>query len=187
MNKKIVSAALLLIPSMAFAHPGHGDGFAAAFAHPFTGIDHLLMMLCVGIFAGRIGGNARWQLPLAFFGAMTAGWLLAASGIFIAGIESGIAAGLIALGVLFAWRMTLPFAMQASIVAMFAVLHGMAHGSELSSATPIATALGFLLATAALHGVGLGIAEWVPREKQGIYRALGALLAIIGGGLLSIA
>lgn len=184
MNKKIIVTAFALLPSLAFAHPGHGDSFMAAFAHPFTGIDHLLMMLCVGIFAGRIGGNARWQLPFAFLIAMVVGWIFGATGFTFAGIEGGIAAGLIALGVLFVWRIALPFTLQASIVAIFAVLHGMAHGSELSSATPFATGMGFLVATALLHGAGLGVAALIPSEKQSAYRVLGALLSVLGGGLL---
>lgn len=183
--KKIVATVLALLPSFAFAHPGHGDGFVAAFAHPFTGVDHLMMMLCVGIFAGRIGGNARWQLPFAFLSAMTVGWLIGASGFTSMGIEGGIAAGLIALGVLFAVRIELPVMLQTGIIALFALLHGMAHGGELSNASPIMTATGFLLATALLHGVGLLIGALLPSEKQNIHRAIGASLAIIGGSLLA--
>lgn len=185
MSKKIIATAFALLPSIAFAHPGHVNNFATAFEHPFTCVDHLLMMLCVGVFAGRVGGHARWQLPLVFLSAMTAGWLLAANGFVIAGMESGIAAGLIMLGVLFAWRIALPFAMQAGIVATFALLHGMAHGSELSNATPVATTVGFLAATALLLGAGLGVVALFPREKQTVYRALGALLTVVGSGLLA--
>ena len=185
MNKKIVAAAFALLPSLAFAHPGHTDGFAAAFAHPFTGVDHLLMMLSVGVFAGRIGGSVRWQLPLAFLSAMTVGWLLGTSGFAFASIESGIAAGLIALGVLLAWQVDMPRFAQFAIIAIFASLHGMAHGSELSNATPFVTTMGFLAATAMLHGVGLFVAALLPPEKKNIYRAFGLLLATIGGGFLS--
>ena len=185
MTKKIFVALIACVPSLAFAHPGHGSGFVAAFVHPFTGIDHLLMMLCVGIVAGRIGGNARWQLPLAFLSAMTVGWLIGAAGYTFAGIESGIAAGLIALGVLLSWRIALPTVAQAGIVAMFALLHGMAHGVELAGSAPVATSIGFLCAGALLHATGLLIAALIPREKQGVYRVVGIALAVVGGGLLA--
>lgn len=184
MNKKVIAAAFALLPSMAFAHPGHGDGFITAFAHPFTGLDHLLMMLCVGVFAGRIGGNARWQLPLAFLSAMALGWIGAGMGYRFAAVESGIAAGLIALGVMFMLRVALPFILQLSVVALFAALHGAAHGAELSNATPIATAVGMLLATALLHTLGLGIAATLSQIKINAYRPLGAVLAVLGGALL---
>ncbi len=183
--KKIIVTVFALLPSFAFAHPGHTDGFVAAFAHPFTGIDHLLMMLCVGIFAGRIGGKARWQLPLTFLAMMTTGWTIAAAGYSFAGIETGIAAGLIALGVLFCLHIDAARMLQVSVIAAFALLHGMAHGAELSNASPLATTMGFLVATALLHGAGLLIAALLPREKQNLDRAIGVVLAIVGGGLLA--
>jgi urease accessory protein len=187
MNKKMIIALIgLSLPSIAFAHPGHSDGFISAFAHPFTGIDHLLMMLCVGVLAGRIGGGMRWQLPLAFLGAMTAGWVLGANGFIIAGIDSGIAAGLIALGVMFIAKITPSRSIQIIIIAAFASLHGMAHGVELNGTTSLLIPLAFLAATALLHGAGLLIAEMMPpRERQNAYRALGTLLAVVGGGLLA--
>lgn len=182
--KKVIAAFIALSPSIAFAHPGHTDNFVAAFAHPFTGIDHLLMMLGVGIFAGRIGGNARWQLPLAFLSAMTIGWLGAAMGYTIAGIESGIAAGLIVIGVMLMLRTVMPFVVQLCVVAMFAALHGAAHGAELSNATPLATGLGMLMATAVLHALGLGVAISLSHSRFSFYRELGALFAVFGGMLL---
>lgn len=182
--KKIIATAISLLPSLVFAHPGHTDNLAAAFAHPFTGIDHLLMMLCVGIFAGRLGGRARWQLPLAFLSAMGMGWISAAMGYTLPGIESGIAAGLIVLGIMFMLQVAMPFVMQLSAVVIFAALHGMAHGAELSSATPFATGVGMLLATALLHALGLAIAQLLSRRRINVYREMGAALAIFGGALL---
>jgi urease accessory protein len=183
MSRKIIGAALFCLPSLVLAHPGHGSGFAAAFAHPFTGLDHLLMMLSVGIFAGRIGGNARWQLPLAFLSAMTVGWIIAAAGYSFAGIESGIAAGLIALGVMFVLQIQLSRWLQAGVIAIFAVMHGMAHGAELSNVTPVATSIGFLAATILLHVIGLGIASLISPKQKVVYFLLGILLSVLGGGL----
>ena len=184
MNKKIIAAAFSLLPSLAIAHPGHGGGFTAAFAHPFTGIDHLLMMLFVGVLAGRIGGNMRWQLPSLFLLAMLCGWLLGANGFVIPAIESGIAAGLIALGVLLAWQSQISRVAQFVIVAVFASLHGMAHGVELTYATPLLTTLGFVAATASLHLLGLALAAKLSPRHLMIYRFFGAVLALFGGGLL---
>jgi len=183
LNKYLFTACGLALPSIAFAHPGHtAAGFSAAFAHPFTGIDHLLMMLFVGVWAGRTGGKTRWQLPLAFLMAMLTGWALAASSVAFAGIEGGIAAGLIALGVIIAMRATLSRPLQFVIVAGFAFLHGMAHGVELGAG--VAPAFGFLLAGVMLHAAGIALATLLPREGGAVYRSLGAALVLFGGGML---
>lgn len=187
MNKKVALLICgLLLPSLAFAHPGHDSGFVAAFMHPFGGIDHLLMMLFVGVWAGRIGGRACWQLPLAFLAAMSAGFMLAVNGVAIAGVETGIAAGLIALGVLFAINLPLPRAVQVGVVALFALLHGTAHGAELRGAQTLATMAGFIAATASLHALGVWLASRLPQHKPLIDRTLGATLSVVGCVLLAV-
>ena len=48
----LLAAALATMPGSAFAHPfGSLQGFAAAAVHPFTGLDHLLAMVAVGLWA----------------------------------------------------------------------------------------------------------------------------------------
>jgi len=184
--QKILSAGSLLGVSMAAsAHPGHSDGFVAALAHPFTGLDHLLMMLFVGVWAGRSGGAARWLLPATFLLSMLGGWSLGAQGLIVPGIESGIAATLIVLGVLLALQLQLPRAAQMMVVALFALLHGLAHGSELTAGSAWSSAAGMLLATALLHVIGLAATGLIPTRRDNIYRVAGAGLALIGGGLLA--
>ena len=51
---------IVAFPAIAFAHPGHEmANFASGFSHPFTGIDHLLVMLAVGYWAGKSQSSAR--------------------------------------------------------------------------------------------------------------------------------
>lgn len=194
-------AALLLMAGasgLAMAHAGHADGglhgapglygmLQAGFIHPFTGLDHLLMMLCVGIWAGRSGGALRWQLPAGFLLGMTGGWLLGLAGATVPGLESGIAATLIALGVVLALRLHLPRAAQLVGVALGAVLHGLAHGGELGGGMAWAGGIGMLAATALLHGAGLAASRLAPRPDSTLYRAVGAALALAGGALLATA
>jgi len=177
------AAALLLAMfcAPALAHPGHADGLLGAALHPLSGSDHLLAMVAVGLWAGRSGGSARWQLPLAFLTAMTLGWRAGAAGLVLPGLESGIAASVLALGLLLALRLELPRSLQAALTAVFALLHGNAHGVELAAVAPIG-ALGFLFSTALLHGVGLGIAALLPRGT--VYRGAGIGIALAGGVLL---
>lgn len=182
-----MASLLLAAPGMVLAHAGHShDPLAASagFMHPFTGIDHLLMMLCVGIWAGRSGGALRWQLPATFLAGMAAGWALGFAGLIVPGLESGIAATLIALGVVLALQLDLPRAAQFAGVAVGAVLHGLAHGGELGGAG-WPGGLGMLAATALLHGAGFAATRLAPSRDGLLYRLAGALLALAGGALLA--
>src|SRR5262245_57761221 len=73
-----VVALLPILASPAFAHIGHGptSSFAAGLAHPFGGLDHVAVMIMVGLWAGLKGGRAMWAWPLAFVGVMVIGGLM---------------------------------------------------------------------------------------------------------------
>ena len=70
LNKSVLATTLALASTAAVAHPqaggAHIHGFFDGFAHPFTGLDHLLAMLAVGIWSVR-QSNAKW-LPATFIG-----------------------------------------------------------------------------------------------------------------------
>lgn len=155
-----LAAVAMLFPAIASAHPGHGvaHGFGSGFAHPFFGWDHLLAMIAVGIWAGQRGGKARWLLPLAFVGTMAVGATLGVLGTGLPGVEAGILASVLVLGVLIAASAELPLAAAAALVAAFALFHGHAHGSEMPlTHSGIAYGAGFCLATALLHGMGVAL------------------------------
>jgi urease accessory protein len=171
----------------ALAHTGleHAFSFASGFGHPWTGLDHMLAMVAVGLWAGLVGGRALWAWPAAFVGVMLAGGALGMAGVPVPMVESGILASVIVLGLLVLMAARLPVALGAALVAVFAVLHGHAHGAELPSGAAAATyAAGFVLATAALHAVGLGIA-YLCRSDGGklIVRGAGAAVAVAGVAL----
>jgi urease accessory protein len=178
-----VGAALVAAP--AAAHTGHGlDGLAAGFAHPFHGIDHLLAMIAVGVWAGQQGGRAVWALPAAFVGVMALGGVAGCAGIGIAGTENVILVSVLVLGAVVAAALKPPLWIAAPLVGAFALFHGLAHGAELPAAANIdAYAAGFIAATALLHAAGIALAfalrDATPRLAL---RALGA--AQIGAGML---
>lgn len=178
-----LGAALAAAP--ASAHTGHGlDGFAAGFAHPFGGIDHLLAMIAVGAWAAQQGGRAVWALPAAFVGVMGVGGSLGLSGFALAGTESVIVASVLVLGAVVAAAAKLPLAIAAPIVGAFALFHGLAHGAELpEAANAPAYAAAFVLATALLHAGGIALALALRGAKPRLaLRALGA--AQVGAGVL---
>jgi urease accessory protein len=162
-HRLTIAAALTLVPTAALAHPGLGDahGFAHGLAHPLGGLDHLLAMVTVGIFAWQLGGRALWLVPGAFVLAMAGGGALAAQGIAVPLVELGIALSVVVLGAIVALGVKAPLAIAMALVGFFAIFHGQAHATEMPlGASPGAYAAGFVLATALLHvaGIALGVA-----------------------------
>lgn len=154
MSKKSVAAITLALASAAAtAHPQAGGvhahdvlgALAEGFAHPFTGLDHLLAMLGVGAWSVR-QTNAKW-LPATFIAMVLVGVLTGVAGLTIPGLETGIALTVATMGVLIAMTARLPAAAGMTMVGAFAVLHGNAHGHELPAA---ASAIGLLLASVVL-------------------------------------
>jgi len=190
MNRRILIAAAALIASAApaFAHlnPEENGSFAAGFSHPLFGLDHILVMVAVGLWAAQIGGRALWIVPTAFVSMMAAGFALAMAGVGLPFVEPAILASVVALGLLVAMAVRLDTAASAAIVGVFALFHGHAHGGELGSAGALAFSVGFIGATAALHvaGIGLGIALQRLSGGNVLARILGGLTAVAGAALI---
>lgn len=150
--------ALCLFAGTASAHTGgHGlTGFVSGLSHPLLGLDHLLAMIAIGLWAAQQGGRAVWAVPAAFVGTMVLGGVLALSGLALPQVETGIAASVLVLGLLIAMRRQWTVTAGMTIAAGFALFHGYAHGLEMpQAASPVLYALGFVLTTAFLHGVGI--------------------------------
>ena len=93
-----------LTPQIAQAHVGilTASGWEHGVLHPLLGIDHLLAMLAVGIWARQLGGRATWLVPLSFVSVMVLGGMLGMYTIPLSYIEGGILMSLLVLGVLIA-------------------------------------------------------------------------------------
>jgi len=191
LRRLAVAAAMAVMPKLAFAHPGHDGeaiGLAQGFLHPLGGLDHVLAMVMVGVFAAQLGGRASWALPAGFLGVMAIGGALGAGGIGLPLVEFGIAASVIGLGAAIALRLRPPVAAALAVVGVFALCHGHAHGAEMpGEAAGLGYAAGFLAATALLHATGLALAAAIGRVRQGAtaMRLAGGAAAIAGLGLLA--
>jgi urease accessory protein len=176
-------AALAATSAPAFAHldPQEHGSFMAGVSHPLFGVDHILVMVAVGLWAAQIGGRALWGVPAAFVATMAAGFALAVSGIGLPFVEPAILASVVALGLLVAMAVKLDTVMSAAIVAVFALFHGHAHGGELGTAGALAFGIGFVVATAFLHIAGIGVGLGIARLSGG------AIAARIIGGLTALA
>jgi urease accessory protein len=157
-SRTLALTVLCLFAGSASAHSGNHllTGFSSGLSHPLLGLDHLLAMIAIGLWAAQQGGRALWAVPLAFIGAMGVGGGLAWAGLALPQLETGIAASVLVLGLLIATRRQWAVTAGMTVAAGFALFHGYAHGLEMPQAvSPALYALGFVLATACLHGVGI--------------------------------
>jgi urease accessory protein len=175
--------ALLVAPTAAAHIINDNGGLLAGIAHPILGFDHVLAMLAVGLWAGQTGGRALWAVPLAFVTMMGGGSLLAITGVPLPGVEAGIAASVLALGLLVALAVKLPLAAGMALTGAFALFHGHSHGTELPAmVSPVAYGLGFLVATSLLHVAGVAAARLLDVRRLQI---AGVCVAVAGATLIA--
>ena len=187
----LAAATAILTPGVAFAHTGVGDtsGFIHGFGHPISGLDHILAMVMVGIFAWQLGGRALWLVPTTFVLIMAVGGALGIAGIGVPFVEFGIALSVVVLGAIVAFNVKAPLAAAMGLVGLFAIFHGHAHGAEIpEDAGGVAYAAGFMIATALLHLAGITAGFLIGRagERYGslVMRVAGGFATVAGLGLL---
>jgi urease accessory protein len=182
-----LSAILFLAAAMpAYAHVGIGttSSFTAGFMHPLSGLDHMTVMIAVGLWAALKGGKAIWAWPAAFAGVMLGGAALGMAHVPVPFVEPGILASVVALGLLVALAIDLPVSAGVAIIGLFALFHGHAHGTEVpENAGGLEYMAGFAVATALLHATGIAAGLSLGLRFRGLARVAGAACAAIGVGL----
>lgn len=183
----ISMAVLMLAATPALAHLSPVEhshsSFAEGFAHPFSGLDHILAMVAVGLWAAMLGGKALITVPAAFVGVMVLGFAAALMGLPLPFVEPVILASVVVLGLAVAFALPVSPAVGAIIVGFFAFFHGHAHGGEMGSATFLAYGLGFALATIVLHAAGIAFGLGTSRWLSG---PIGRLSMRIAGGVTTV-
>jgi urease accessory protein len=185
---RAVSSALIFIATAGavWAHPGHGPHFGAAagFLHPLTGWDHALAMIAVGLWAAQLG--APWLLSGTCLAMLSVGAVLGHWAGPISGIEQGVAASLLVLGLLIEGAVQLPTAISVAMIALFALFHGLAHGVALpANAAALHYSLGFLAATALLLVTGIVLGSVASGRFSPATRIAGVGIAVAGVILLA--
>lgn len=188
-TRLLVAMLLVVAAGPALAHSGAtlDSGFASGFLHPITGWDHVVAMIAVGLWGAFLGAPAIWILPVVFPLVMAFGGALGVLGLPLPGVETGIAASALVLGLMTMMAARPPIWVAAILVGVFAIFHGHAHGTELPHATnPFTYAIGFVLATGLLHlgGISLGL---LTRYQPGRYlvRGVGGLISLAGFAFLT--
>ncbi len=180
----LVVLAFLAWAPAAHAHilQGEGASFLTGLGHPISGLDHVLAMIAVGLWGAQLGPPALWLLPVTFPMVMALGGMLGLLGAPLPGVEVGIAASVILLGLAVMSELRPPLAGAAIMVGFFAVFHGYSHGAELPAGqSALLYSMGFVVATGCLHGIGIAVSlihRWP--WGQTLLRTAGAGIALAG-------
>ena len=187
-SRFVIFTGLLLILSLPTqAHTGIGavHGLIDGLIHTITGVNHLLVMLGIGLWASMRGGQALWLFPMVFLMAMSVGAALHFAGFTVTAAESWVAFSVFAAGVL-VWRNTpMSSALAVAVVAVFALANGYTHAAELANGTDaLAYSAGFLLMTALLLGLGVAVGLSAANGLKMIGAGFGLLCTVVGAALL---
>lgn len=175
--------ALSVAPAFAHLNPEEHGSFLAGVSHPLFGLDHILAMVAVGLWASLLGGRSVWLVPSAFVGTMAAGFGVALGGLSLPFVEPVIAASVVIIGLLALVALQVPTQVGMAMVGFFAFFHGYAHGGELGGAGALPFCAGFILSTVLLHAIGVGIGLGFGRLASG---ATGRWLARLAGGATAL-
>lgn len=180
--------AFFVLPGLVFGHPGHHHhahepGFLAGLLHPITGLDHLLAALAIGAWGALLGGQQRWQLPLAFVGALLVGAVAALLGLAIPAVHLFSALSVVLLGAAIALSLKWPQVAAIGAVSLFGLFHGGAHFEALtafSAHTALYTGA-LVFSTGILHlGGALLSQRFLVEKSHAAPRYAGASVAIFG-------
>jgi urease accessory protein len=184
----IVGVSLLISASPALAHSGlsASHSFRDGFSHPWLGVDHLLVMFAIGLWASLLGGKRVWLVPMSFLGLMAFGASLQFTGLELHSIERLVALSVLIFG-LNLWRnWHTSTAIALGLVAGFALCHGYVHAAELDvGGNQFGYISGFLMATMLLHGLGIATGFFGFKTVKSVRLGLAMLCTAVGIVLLT--
>ena len=187
MNKRWWLVVLLMtmgLPVQAHTLTAPVQGFMAGLWHPFLGLDHLLALTAVAVWAHQQRGRLVWGVPLAFVAALATAFLLVSTGVVLPGLDNGLAVSVLVLGLLAA-AASRASTLGLVLIALFGVLHGAAHGMEMPL---IASAWSYLLGILSGSAIILGSTRlFVSAFSYTMMRVSAALMAAGGAALLALA
>lgn len=185
---QILSGIGMLIAAFQLsAHPllNESGNLTGGLLHPFSGLDHVIAMLAVSLWAVQRGAQFVWKIPFLFSLMLLAGAVLASTGIQLPLLETFIALSILVLGVLISLQPTVQVLVGMLMMTGFALYHGYAHGIALpAGAINIEYLTGLWLSTALIHGVGIGGGLILQRFGHTVLRWSGVPLLGLGSLLL---
>lgn len=185
-----IACAIVAAPALAHTIGAVGAGFTQGFLHPFHGLDHLLALVGLGVWSGQLGRPHAWRLAVAFMIAVTAGFAVGSSSFALPLVDLGIAGSVLLLGLLVLFKVACRPGTAVVLAALFGIVHGHAHGTELlAAAAPSFYVAGFLATMAVLYGTGVASALMAPAvaRRAGTWsvRVVGFVIAVTGTAMVT--
>lgn len=183
-------ALLAATPALAH-HPMGGatpetfaQGLLSGLAHPVIGIDHLAMVVLVGLAA--VAAGRALLAPALFIAATLVGTLVQVAGLTLPLAEVVILASVIVVGGLLAAGRTLGGRQALAGFAAAGLFHGWAYGETVIGAEPMPI-LSYLLGFGAIQfAIAFGVAHaagWLATRPNGALHARVAAAVCMGIGL----
>lgn len=171
---------LAAVAPAALAHPGHdaGAGFMSGVIHPLTGLDHVLMIVAVSAWAAAMKPASRAVVAACLGLFVALGAALPVAPLAGPALEVAIALTVIGAGLLLALGRRWSLPAVAAVAALFALVHGFAHGAEGPANTPMYVP-GLVAATAGLAMAVSFLAARMQRRSLWL-RGAGAVGALAG-------
>lgn len=185
-----LTAIFSMISSSAFAHaPTTESSFFSGLLHPLSGLDHLIAMFAVGLWAAQQQNKTQYLIPISFLAFILLGFGLGMATVSLPltsqpSIEIGIALSVLILGLLIVKAVRLPTYIAVTITGLFALYHGVAHGVEMTATSTSLFAIGFTLSTALLHLAGANSAPLLKAYSQKLSQLTGISIALSGAYFL---
>lgn len=186
MNTKLISTGLAAVSLATVSNPAlaHGGsdvvGAWSGFIHPFTGLDHLLMMLAVGFIASGMGKNHSRALSSVFLAGLLSGVGLGIAGMAFSFVEQGILLSVVVLGLMLAAAFRFDLKITAVLVGGFALFHGAAMGGE-SGGAIMGSLLGMVVASLLIQQIGKVLGSVLLASGNSVaMKAVGGVFAALG-------
>lgn len=185
---QVLALAAVFAPQAALAHVGdHGliNSFSQGFLHPIFGLDHLLVLLAMGVVAQQATTKkGKALIVLGVIGSMFLGAMVGKLAGAVSGLEFLIlGSAFVAAGTIWKARdtsNTLSTVLMSVSIGLV-LFHGWAHGAELHGAALMQFIPGMLLSSSLLLFVGYQSANFVPKKLiAGVVASSGFFLALLG-------
>lgn len=187
MTRLACTAAAMISATPALAHTQDTLASNALFSgllHPLTGLDHLLAMLAMGGWMAAQTTLLKRSMTASFLMMLLVGFVLGVNGFVLPYVESGIAASVLVLGLLAGSALSAPAAVSLSVAGLFAIFHGVAHGTEVSGSV-VYFAAGFLTTSATLIATGALVTQQLKTQLPMLPRIAGFAIAASGLSMLA--